>query len=155
MGALIFILFQTFMLLFAIQLPGMGNVSYLAHLGGAMVGVAFGYAMMKKGVEAPKPGSKLGKKLDNLDYTPRGELAYSPANKERYQALVAEDIPEVKDYTSQAGGENVGFDESKVTVRLVDLEKRERSLFDIAARAAASLAQVFAGKRRDLALPEV
>ncbi len=96
-GALIFILFQTFMLMFAIQLPGMGNVSYLAHLGGAMVGVAFGYVMMKKGVEAPKPGSKLGKRLEGLDYTPLGELAYSPANQERYEALLAEDIPEVKE----------------------------------------------------------
>lgn len=97
LGALVFILFQTFMLLFAVQLPGMGNVNYLAHLTGAMVGVAFGYIMMKKGVEAPKPGAKLGRKLDNLDYSPLGELAYHPANKERYKALVAEDIPEVKE----------------------------------------------------------
>ncbi len=96
-GALIFILFQTFMMLFAIQLPGMGNVSYLAHLAGAMVGVAFGYVMMKKGVEAPKPGSKLGKRLDSLDYTPLRELAYSPANRERYEAMLSEDIPEVKE----------------------------------------------------------
>jgi membrane associated rhomboid family serine protease len=96
-GALVFILFQTFLLMFAVQLPGMGNVSYMAHLAGAMVGVAFGYVMMRMGVEKPTPGSRLGKRLDNLDYTPLGDLAYSPANKERYQALVAEDIPEVKE----------------------------------------------------------
>ncbi len=35
------------------------------------------------------------------------------------------------------------------------LKGEERSLFDIAARMSASLAQVFAGERRDLALPEV
>jgi len=96
-GALVFILFQTFMLLFAVQLPGMENVSYLAHLAGAAVGVAFGFIMMKKGVEAPKPGAKLGRKLDHLDYSPLGELAYHPANKKRYEALIEEDIPEVKE----------------------------------------------------------
>ncbi len=97
LGALVFILFETFMSFAQISFPGLGNVSHTAHLAGAAVGVVFGFIMMKKGVEAPKPGAKLGRKLDSLDYSPLGELAYHPANKERYEALLKEDIPEVKE----------------------------------------------------------
>jgi len=44
---------------------------------------------------------------------------------------VVQDIPELQDYTAQAGGENVSFDEITVRLRLIDLEKRERSQDEI------------------------
>ncbi len=45
------------------------------------------------------------------------------------EGVITSEIPDdiMKDYTSQAGGENVGFDEVEVKVRLVEKEKREIS----------------------------
>lgn len=95
-GALVFILFETFLMFFAVSLPGIGNVSHTAHLLGVAVGIAVGLALAKKGVERPTPGARLGRQLDRLDYTGLGQLARRPSERERYEALVAEDIPEVK-----------------------------------------------------------
>ncbi len=43
------------------------------------------------------------------------------------EKVVKAGIPEMRDYTAWAGGENVGFDEASVTVRLVNAEERQRS----------------------------
>jgi hypothetical protein len=96
-GALVFILFQTFMAVFAFQLPGLGQVSYTAHLAGVMVGVAMGWVLAKKGIEAPTPGAALGRKLDKVDYQRMRSLIRKPANEDRLDALIVEDIPEVKE----------------------------------------------------------
>jgi membrane associated rhomboid family serine protease len=97
-GALVFILFQTFLAIVSSQLPyGLGNVGYTAHLAGVMVGVAIGWMLARKGVEAPRPGAALGRKLDRLDYERMRPLARKPANEERLEALIKEDIPEVKE----------------------------------------------------------
>jgi membrane associated rhomboid family serine protease len=96
-GALVFILFQTFMAFFAFQLPGLGNVSYTAHLAGVMVGVAVGWLLAKKGIEAPTQGAALGRKLDKVDYDRMRPLIRKPANIDRLDALIGEDIPEVKE----------------------------------------------------------
>ncbi len=97
-GALVFILFQTFMAIVQSSLPyGLGNVGYTAHLAGVMVGVAIGWVLARKGVEAPQPGARLGRRLDRLDYERLRPLARMPANSDRLDALAREDIPEVKE----------------------------------------------------------
>lgn len=98
-GALVFILFQTFMAFVQSSLPfGLGNVGYTAHLAGVMVGVAIGFILVKKGgVEAPSSGARLGRKLEGLDYERMRPLVRKPANEQRLDALKAEDIPEVKE----------------------------------------------------------
>ena len=97
LGALVFILFETFLEFTSIGLPGMGNVSHTAHLAGAMMGVVFGYVMLRMKVEAPKPGARLGRRLDQLDYEQLRPLARRPENAQRLDALIKEDIPEVKE----------------------------------------------------------
>ncbi len=97
-GALVFILFQTLMAFVSSSLPyGLGNVGYTAHLAGVMVGVAMGWYLSRKGIEAPGPGAALGRKLDRLDYERLRPLARKPANEQRLDTLIAEDIPEVKE----------------------------------------------------------
>jgi len=98
-GALVFILFQTFMAIVRTSLPfGLGNISYTAHLAGVMVGVAIGYILVKKGgVEAPTSGARLGKKLDKLDYERLRPMTRMPAHADRLDALIKEDIPEVEE----------------------------------------------------------
>ena len=96
-GALVFILFETLLEFTSVVLPGMGNVSHTAHLAGAVVGVAFGYVMLKAGVQAPKPAARLGRRLDQLDYEALRPLARKPENSKRLDALIEEDIPEVKE----------------------------------------------------------
>lgn len=98
-GALVFILFQTFMAIVQSSLPfGLGNIGYTAHLAGVMVGVALGFILVKKGgVEAPTSGARLGRKLKGLDYEGMRPLVRKPANEQRLDALKAEDIPEVKE----------------------------------------------------------
>jgi membrane associated rhomboid family serine protease len=98
LGALVFILFQTFLAFVSASLPGgLANVGYIAHLAGVMVGVAIGWVLARKGVEAPTPGAALGRRLDRIDYERMRPLARMPANAERLDALVKEDIPEVKE----------------------------------------------------------
>ncbi|UCD85637.1 MAG: efflux RND transporter permease subunit [Deltaproteobacteria bacterium] len=41
--------------------------------------------------------------------------------------VVKAKIPEMRDYTARAGGENVGFDRASVNVRLVNTDERQRS----------------------------
>jgi membrane associated rhomboid family serine protease len=97
-GALVFILFQTFLAFVSSQLPyGLGNVGYTAHLAGVMVGVAIGWVLARKGIESPTPGAALGRKLDKVDFERLRPLVRRPANEERLNALIAEDIPEVKE----------------------------------------------------------
>ncbi len=97
-GALVFILFQTFLAIVSSSLPyGLGNVGYTAHLAGVMVGVAIGLVLARKGVEAPGPSASLGRKLDKLEYERMRPLARKPANEARLDALIKEDIPEVKE----------------------------------------------------------
>ncbi len=97
-GALVFILFQTFLAFASSQLPyGLGNVGYTAHLAGVMVGVAIGWVLARKGIEAPTPGAGLSRKLDRADYENLRPLVRKPANEDRLDALIAEDIPEVKE----------------------------------------------------------
>jgi membrane associated rhomboid family serine protease len=98
-GALVFVLFQTFLAFVSAGLPyGLGNISYTAHLAGFMVGVAIGYALAKKGgVEAPTSGTRLGKKLDKLDYERMRPLTRMPAHADRLDSLIKEDIPEVEE----------------------------------------------------------
>ena len=97
-GALVFILFQTFMAFVSSSLPyGLGNVGYTAHLAGVMVGVAIGWVLARKGVEAPTPGAALGRRMDRLDLERMRPLVRKPANEQRLEALAKEDIPEVKE----------------------------------------------------------
>ena len=97
-GALVFVLFQTFMALVSSTLPyDLGNIGWTAHLAGFMVGVVIGWVLARKGVEAPTPGAALGRRLDRLDYERMRPLARKPANEQRLDALMGEDIPEVKE----------------------------------------------------------
>jgi len=47
------------------------------------------------------------------------------------EQVITEDVDELKDYSAQAGGENTGFDEVEVKLRLVDLAERTRSQEEI------------------------
>ena len=49
----------------------------------------------------------------------------------KIEKVVKTTIPELNDFTSQAGGENKGFDETEVNIRLVDQAERERSVQEI------------------------
>ncbi|UCC94120.1 MAG: rhomboid family intramembrane serine protease [Thermoplasmata archaeon] len=101
-GALVFILFQTFLAIVSSQLPyGLGNVGYTAHLAGVMVGVGIGLVLARKGIEAPTPGAALGRKLDKVDFERMRPLIRRPENEDRLDAVIAEDIPEVKDVLVQ------------------------------------------------------
>jgi membrane associated rhomboid family serine protease len=97
-GALVFILFQSFMMFFAVSIhPSLGTISYTAHLAGVMVGVVIGFILLKKGVEAPQPGASLSRRLDRLDYEKLRPLLRKPANEQRLDSIIGEDIPEVKE----------------------------------------------------------
>jgi hypothetical protein len=96
-GALVFILFETFLMLFGVGLPGIGNVSHTAHLTGLAMGVAMGFVMMRMDIQPATPSSKLGARLDRLDFEPLRPLARRPEHRERLDALIAEDIPEVRE----------------------------------------------------------
>ncbi len=65
---------------------------------------------------------------------PKG-TSYSSALElvRKIETVIREEVPEAEllDYTAQAGGENVGFDEIAVKVRLVDMEKRDRDFEEI------------------------
>ncbi|MDD5224645.1 MAG: efflux RND transporter permease subunit [bacterium] len=61
----------------------------------------------------------------------------------RIEAVVKAEIPnEMLDYTAQAGGENIGFDEAQVRVRLIDMEKRTRSDLEIMSDLQPALAKI-------------
>jgi len=49
----------------------------------------------------------------------------------RIEDAIKAEIPELTDYTAQAGGETKGFDEAEVKVRLKDAQERERSVEDV------------------------
>jgi membrane associated rhomboid family serine protease len=97
-GALVFVLFQTFLAIISSALPyGLGNIGYTAHLAGFMVGVGMGWVLARKGIEAPGAQAALGRRLDRLDYERIRPLVRKPADVGRLDALIAEDIPEVKE----------------------------------------------------------
>ena len=58
------------------------------------------------------------------------------------EQIVKAEVPELKDYTARAGGEEVDFDEGSVTVRLIDASERERSDQDIMFDIQPSLAKI-------------
>lgn len=62
---------------------------------------------------------------------PKGATAASAARVISDIETVVKEIPELKDYTSIAGGESAGLDEVTVNVRLVTIENRNRSDKDI------------------------
>ena len=96
-GALVFIAFETFLMFFAVNLPGIGNVSHTAHLAGLIVGALIGGVMHKMGVEAPERGAATTRRLDRLDLDRLRELVRQPAHLEKLEALIGEDIPEVRE----------------------------------------------------------
>jgi membrane associated rhomboid family serine protease len=96
-GALVFILFQTFLMIFSVSLPGMGNVSYTAHLMGAAAGVGIGFTLMRVEIQPPTTSSKLGRRLDKMDLEMLRPLVRNPVHTEKLEAIMAEDIPEVRE----------------------------------------------------------
>jgi membrane associated rhomboid family serine protease len=97
-GALVFIGFQTVLMFFAVRLPGIeGQPAYLSHLAALVVGVGVGFVMLKIGVEAPTFEARARKRMGKLDLDALAGLATTPSLKAKYEALVGEDISEVKE----------------------------------------------------------
>jgi membrane associated rhomboid family serine protease len=99
-GALVFLLFQSLMLLIVVQFPSVGdaiNIGFLAHIMGFVVGAVMGFAMRRMDIRPPESKTGPQRRLERMDLEDLRPLAYSPALRERLDATIAEDIPEVKE----------------------------------------------------------
>jgi membrane associated rhomboid family serine protease len=100
LGALVFIVFQSIMLLLVTGSPALGeaiNIGFLAHIMGVITGVALGFIMLKLGLKAPEKVTASQKRMEGYDLESLRPLANRPALAEKLDALVAEDIPEVRE----------------------------------------------------------
>jgi membrane associated rhomboid family serine protease len=99
-GALVFLLFQSVMLLIVVQFPTVGdaiNIGFLAHIMGFIVGAVMGFGMKRMDIKPPDTRTTAQRRLETLDLEVLRPLAYSPTLAEKLDAVIAEDIPEVRE----------------------------------------------------------
>jgi membrane associated rhomboid family serine protease len=99
-GALVFLLFQSLMLLIVVQFPSVDeaiNIGFLAHIMGFIVGAVMGFGMKRMDIKPPDSTTTAQRRLETLDLEVLRPLAYSPSLAEKLDATVAEDIAEVRE----------------------------------------------------------